>query len=1245
VNILYVEDNQVDAQLLIRSLERSAPEINVQWVSTLAEACGGLEQSSPDHPRYDIVLTDMGLPDGNGLSILPFLQKRKIPLPVVVITGMGTEEIVVAALKAGAVDYLVKGSNYLENLPHILRQALDRYKADMTRSSRHLSVLYVENCAEDAGLTLRHFADLAPYIHMDVVSASDGMFRQLGPSDKNGSPGNQYDLLLLAYHSQEENRFSLLRQLREVYHNDLPVIIVTSQGSEEIALQALRFGATDYVAKTPGYLFRLPLILENAYNRTQAELEHASLRASEKYFRLLIGGISDVILELDADHNIRYAGPSVETVLGYMPEELIGESCFDITHPDDAALVGEALACLTNSPDLENSYIETRVLHKDRSWHIMEWAGKNATGSTGQFITVINARDVTKRKAAEKKLIESEERYRAAIEGSNDGVVLIRKGEVLYANRKLLEMFGYANPDDLVGQSALSVVHPDDKEMIKDYNRRRELGGPAPTQYEFKGIRKDGQTVFIEMSLSRIAYRGESATLAFLRDITRRKKAEEGWKLDETRLESLLKISQYTAESNEELLDFALEQAIALTRSKIGYIYFYDEETQEFTLSTWSRNVMNECAIANPERLYHLEKTGVWGEAVRQRRPVILNNYKAPDPLKKGYPQSHADLSRFLTIPVIILDRLVAVIGVANKAVDYDDSDVRQLTLLMDSVWQFMERKKSEEIARKAGEEWRATFDAIEDPIMLLGLDHKIIRANEATAAFLNLPVTNISGHHCHSLMHGRTGKPAACPLSRMAETKRHEEMELYVEEKRMWFSVSVDPVLDSNGEISGVVHVAKDITERKISEATIRRSEEKYRNIFENALEGIFQVTEEGSFISVNPAFAHMHGFDSPEDLIQSVQNTLQLYCNREDRSRYTESMTQKGVVEKLESQMLKKDGTVIWVSASARLIKDAAGTPLYYEGTVEDITTRKNAEMSLLKTLAELESKNRELADTHAAFKESQKKIFQQEKMASIGQLAAGVAHEINNPTGFIISNLNSQQKYMRRIREFITFQSETVGGLLAVNMDERESILKRLADKRKELKVDFLLEDSENIIGESLDGADRIKRIVQDLKSFSRTEDTGYTAADINKSLESTLNIVWNELKYKATVKKEYGEVPLIRCNPGQLSQVFMNILVNASHAIPESGEITISTWHDGPNVYVAISDTGTGIPEDQLGRIFEPFFTTKEIGKGTGLGLSIVYDIMKKHNGDVGVTSMVGKGTTFTLRIPDGTHIDA
>jgi PAS domain S-box-containing protein len=319
--------------------------------------------------------------------------------------------------------------------------------------------------------------------------------------------------------------------------------------------------------------------------------------------------------------------------------------------------------------------------------------------------------------------------------------------------------------------------------------------------------------------------------------------------------------------------------------------------------------------------------------------------------------------------------------------------------------------------------------------------------------------------------------------------------------------------------------------------------------------------------------------------------------------------------------------NGKLVGILESYRDITERIENELAMEKAFED--AHKFAEELAVSNDA-LHRQQQELALAHDTLKQSQAQILQQEKMASVGQLAAGVAHEINNPMGFISSNLTSLTKYLERLTEFI----RTLEEKLPQDAPDEE-----LAALRKKLKIDYIMEDAVHLVEESLDGAGRVKKIVQGLKNFSRIDQAERLAADINECLDTTINIIWNELKYKCEVKKEYGELPQTVCNPQQLNQMFMNLLVNAAQAIETKGEIRIKTWADPEFIYTRINDTGGGIPQDKIKRIFEPFYTSKEVGKGTGLGLSIVYDIVvKNHQGDIQVESEVGKGTSFTVKIP-------
>jgi signal transduction histidine kinase len=267
-------------------------------------------------------------------------------------------------------------------------------------------------------------------------------------------------------------------------------------------------------------------------------------------------------------------------------------------------------------------------------------------------------------------------------------------------------------------------------------------------------------------------------------------------------------------------------------------------------------------------------------------------------------------------------------------------------------------------------------------------------------------------------------------------------------------------------------------------------------------------------------------------------------------------------------------------------------------------------------------------EIAENNA----KQRLILQQEKLASIGQLAAGVAHEINNPVGFITSNLRTLEGYLSNLTRYLKLVKEAV--LVALPPAHRD-----LVDRaEKEFDIEFIVADAPLSVAESLDGTSRVSRIVSDLVGFSRNDEAEFAAVDLNECLETSVNIVNSELKYVATVVKNYGTLPQVECNAQQLIQVFINLLVNASQAIEKKGVITITSRAAGESVVVEISDTGAGIEEADRARIFEPFFTTKEVGKGTGLGLSIAYDIIQKHQGELHVESTPGEGSSFTVTVP-------
>ncbi len=311
-------------------------------------------------------------------------------------------------------------------------------------------------------------------------------------------------------------------------------------------------------------------------------------------------------------------------------------------------------------------------------------------------------------------------------------------------------------------------------------------------------------------------------------------------------------------------------------------------------------------------------------------------------------------------------------------------------------------------------------------------------------------------------------------------------------------------------------------------------------------------------------------------------------------------------------------------WLLFTAAALRDGNGNLVGAIETLVDITDRKRVEGELLRTQ---EALNAQLTLAHD-------QLVQNEKLASIGQLAAGVAHEINNPIGYIFSNFGTLEKYLSDLFEMLAAY-EAAESSMGDNAMRRQ-----LGALRERVELAFLKEDIPALMRESREGIVRVRKIVQDLKDFSHVDATlEWQFAELVRCIDSTVNVVNNEIKYKADVVREYVAVPDVECHASEINQVIMNLLVNAAQAIgPERGTITIRNGTDGMRVWFEIGDNGCGIEKASLARIFDPFYTTKPVGKGTGLGLSISYGIVQKHHGQIHVRSEIGKGTTFRVELP-------
>jgi PAS domain S-box-containing protein len=419
----------------------------------------------------------------------------------------------------------------------------------------------------------------------------------------------------------------------------------------------------------------------------------------------------------------------------------------------------------------------------------------------------------------------------------------------------------------------------------------------------------------------------------------------------------------------------------------------------------------------------------------------------------------------------------------------------------------------------------------------------------------------------------------------------------------------------------SAVIGLILDITERKLAEAA---SDEKLRGLFELSPLGIALTDMQGHYIEFNEAFRRICGY-SADELRTLDYWALTPKRFEADEARQLKSLEFTGRYGPYEKEYQRKDGGLVPIQLSGMLITGSDGEK-YIWSIVEDITERKRLESEKSKRIEELKALNARLA-------EAQTQLLLAEKLAAVGQLAAGIAHEINNPVGFINSNLGTLKKYMSDLIQLIDAYR-----LVADVCPPEHPALLRVNQLCDEIDINFIREDALPLLDESSVGLERVKHIVADLRDFSRVGETQWQPADVHKCLDSTLNIISSKITTRTSIVKEYGVLPEIMCMPYQLNQVFMNLLLNAAHAIKEQGTITLRTGREAKAVWIEVEDNGMGISAENLKRIFEPFFTTKAVGAGTGLGLSVAYGIVQKHQGRIEVRSEPGKGTVFRVTLP-------
>ncbi len=599
-------------------------------------------------------------------------------------------------------------------------------------------------------------------------------------------------------------------------------------------------------------------------------------------------------------------------------------------------------------------------------------------GSADQEVTKKIAekqKEVGKHKTEEEKFQEKQERYQELLNHMNSGVAIYETVEggldfVFVEINAAGQKIDCISSEDVIGRKVTEIFPGVTRIHLLDTFREVWKTGKAkhhPT-VEYQDNRLTGwrENYVYKLSTGEI--------VAVYDDITARKRDEEKIRGNDKRLQALSEILNHETEDIQVFLDYALEQALFLTESKLGYIYFYDEEKQEFTLNSWSREVMEACSVQDPQTTYQLEKTGIWGEAVRQRKPIVINNFQETHPLKKGYPKGHAHLRNFLSIPVINRDKISAVVGVANKSGEYGDLDILQLTLLMSSVWKIVERRQTDEALRKSDEQFHALAQSASDAIITINADGNVIFWNKAAEKIFGFKENEMVGNSLGKLLPEEFQQNHIEGIKRVISTGKSRLIGKTVEivgtrKNGQKIPIELSLAIWKANEEEFITAIIRDISDRKKMEKKTKLDSLILNSIIDGIL--LYKVSNE-KIVYTNPQFERLFGYD-PGELIGQHVSILNAPNEKSasERTKDIRKALMKSNTWDGEIQNIKKDGSTFWSHASISIFTHPEFGEVWVS-VQQDITQQKRAQQDLT------------LMSTHDALTGLYNRAFFDEEMA---------------------------------------------------------------------------------------------------------------------------------------------------------------------------------------------------------------------------------------------------------------------
>ena len=531
MRVMYVEDDPHDVELLSQALQASDPGVEIQTAGNLADARSLLDAAGPDYSPFDILLADLALPDGSGLSLVPIVRDRKLPMAVVILTATGGEETAVAALKSGANDFLVKSGDYLQRLPAVLREAVSRQTAEQEKLASPLRVLFATGDSTSLDVMVKHLQASAPYIQVErVASPLDVVWRISGPPSDGAHP--PCDVLLLDGRLGSTNALELLQAFLEQGELRVPVVVAAGLGDEELATQAVKMGAADYLVKDGSFLRRLPGVLESAYARVRTSRENERLAFSMQTMRALIDSSPTAIISISREGKVQSWNPAATHMFGWTQTEVLDRSIPFVPGERVGDFNGFLARTLAGS---SVTNVESRRFRRDGTpidVSISTAPLRDPRGKVTGAIWMVS--DITDRRHDEEKIAEQARLLDFALDS-----ILVRGTDerLLYCNQAAMRLYGYTQ-DELKGLPTTDLVVPDDLPRFEE--ARRQLSVDGEWEGELRQRAKNGSVISVHSrwSLVRDSAGFPKARLIINRDVSRQKELEKQLRRTQ-RMESL----------------------------------------------------------------------------------------------------------------------------------------------------------------------------------------------------------------------------------------------------------------------------------------------------------------------------------------------------------------------------------------------------------------------------------------------------------------------------------------------------------------------------------------------------------------------------------------------------------------------------------------------------------------------------------------------------------------------------------